>query len=57
MFSSHYRFNWELAVLVTADRDDQQIKVPKVLSKIHTSMFFSCIYSLAYSSISIVLLL
>ena len=40
MFSSHYRFNWELAVLVTADRDaDRQIDVPKVLSKIHKACF------------------
>jgi len=40
MFSLHYHFNWELAVLVTADRDaDQQINVPKVLSKIHKACF------------------
>jgi hypothetical protein len=40
MFSSHYHFNWEPAVLVTADRVvDQQINVRNVLSRIHRAHF------------------
>jgi hypothetical protein len=40
MFSSHYCFNWEPAVLVTADRDaDQQITARNVLSRIHRAYF------------------